>query len=220
MRRKGGYPSIAVSSYCWSNLFCMLAEDHIPTSQLLQAALRDAPTEKATAAWFVARLRRRSFGMIMLLLGLVAMLPGVSIVAALLLLPLGYQMIRAHETLVLPALIAARSLPTQRIVWLLNLTIPAMRALEKIIRPRWQTPFRATKRLVGFVVVLLAATLFTPIPLSNVIPGALTILIAFAYLEEDGILLSMALTASLASLVLTVMVIWAGLSGADFLLRL
>jgi hypothetical protein len=81
-------------------------------------------------------------------------------------------------------------------------------------------PFVTTKRVVGFVVLILAATLFMPIPLGNIIPGALIMLIALAYLEEDGILLCIALSASFGSLAITIVEAWATLRGADFLFRL
>jgi hypothetical protein len=86
--------------------------------------------------------------------------------------------------------------------------------LEKVIPPRWRTPFMTTKRIVGFVVLILAATLFMPIPLSNIIPGALIMLIALAYLEEGGILLCIALSA------ITILEAWATIRGADFLFLL
>ena len=92
-------------------------------------------------------------------------------------------------------------------------------ALEKIIRPRWQTPFVATKRVVGVIVLLLAVTLFLPVPFSNIIPGLLIMLIAVAYLEKDGVLLSIALCAALPSLAITWVEASAVLQGADFLLR-
>ncbi len=95
-----------------------------------------------------------------------------------------------------------------------------MEALETFIRPRWHTPFVATKRLVGLIVVLLAVTIFMPIPLSNIIPGALTMLVAFAYLEEDGILLCIVLLASVGSLFITGAEGWAAIRGANFLLRI
>jgi len=64
--------------------------------------------------------------------------------------------------------------------------------------PRWHTPLQATKRLVGAVVVILSATLvFSPIPLSNVLPALVIVLISLAYLEEDGLLLLIALLAAL-----------------------
>jgi hypothetical protein len=49
---------------------------------------------------------------------------------------------------------------------------PLVPNLEKVIHPRSPTPFEATKRIVGTVVVILSATLvFIPIPLSNVVPA-------------------------------------------------
>jgi hypothetical protein len=192
----------------------------IPTSQLLRVVLNNAPADHVTLAWLLRSLGQRSFGMVMLLLGLVAMVPGVSVLTGLLLTVLGFQMMMAHEALILPRFVERRSLPPPRIAWLVEHSIPVIKTLEKVIRPRWHTPFMATKRVVGFVVLILAATLFMPIPLSNIIPGALIMLIALAYLEEDGVLLCIALSASFGSLAITIMEAWATLRGADFLLRL
>jgi hypothetical protein len=193
--------------------------ERIPTSQLFRAILSDTETNHVTLAWILAGLRERSFGMIMLVLGLVAMLPGIGVVAGVVLLALGFQMMMAYEAPFIPAIIGQRLLPTSSVTRLMARTIPIMRALEAFIRPRWHTPFVATKRLVGVVVLLLAITLFLPVPLSNIIPGALTMLVAFAYLEEDGALLCAALAASFASLAITAGEIWAALQGASFLFQ-
>lgn len=193
---------------------------HVPTSQLFRAVLDDAPEDLVSVAWLVRSLHERSFGMIMLLLGLIAVMPGASLFASPLLMVLGFQMIRAHETPVLPRSIARRTFPVHRIARLVDRAIPVIRALEKIVRPRWHTPFAATKRVVGSIVLMLAATLLLPVPLSNIIPGLLIMLIAVAYLEEDGILLSVALCAAVPSLAITWTAGWAVLRGADFLLRL
>jgi hypothetical protein len=61
----------------------MLSLEHTPTSQLFQAVLNNAPNDHVTLPWIIRRLRKRSFGMIMLLLGLIAMVPGISVIAAL-----------------------------------------------------------------------------------------------------------------------------------------
>jgi hypothetical protein len=193
---------------------------YIPTSQLFRGVLENATTENVTVAWLLRSLGQRSFGMIMLLLGLVAMVPGVSVVAGLLLAVLGFQMMMARDAPILPRFIADRSLPAQKLSRLVDRSIPVMRTLERIVRPRWHTPFVATKRVVGLIVLLLAATLFVPIPLSNIIPGALVMLAAFAYVEEDGILLCIALGISLGSLAITAVEVWAILKEAGFLLGL
>jgi hypothetical protein len=66
--------------------------------------------------------------------------------------------------------------------------------LEEISGLRSPAPFEPTKRLVGAVVLILSASLvFVPIPLSNVIPAPVIALISLAYLEEDGLMLLIAL---------------------------
>jgi len=64
--------------------------------------------------------------MIMLLLGLVAMVPGVSVVAGLLLTVLGFQMMMARDAPILPRFIADRSLPAQKLSRLVDRSIPVM----------------------------------------------------------------------------------------------
>ena len=193
---------------------------HIPTSQLLRAMLADAEPRRLNLTWLLDRLRQRSFGAILLLLGFVAMLPGVNIVAGIALLAFGSQMMRGRSVPVLPAFIADHPLPSGRAMRLMGRALPAITTLERIVRPRWPMPFLLTQRLVGFVVLLMAATLFLPVPLSNVIPGALTMMVALAYLEEDGVLLSIALGLSAGSLAVTAVEAWAVIKGANFLLHL
>jgi hypothetical protein len=93
--------------------------------------------------------------------------------------------------------------------------------LEKLIHPRWPTPFEATKRLVGTVVVILnVALLVTPIPLSNVVPALVIALISLAYLEEDGVLLAIALLAAVSVLTVEFMAVWGTVLGAKWIVGL
>ena len=130
----------------------------------------------------------------MLLLALVAIAPGVSIVASLLLLIPAFEMIAGRSAPVFPRFIASRPLPMRHLAALVQRAVPVMRYLERVIHPRWPTPFDATKRLVGVVVAILSISLvFIPIPLSNVIPALVIALISLAYLEADELLLSIVL---------------------------
>jgi hypothetical protein len=119
---------------------------------------------------------------------------------------------------VFPRRIAVRPLPTQHLAALVQRAVPVLRYLEKLIHPRWPTPLNATKRLVGTVVVLLNITLlFTPVPLSNVVPALVIALISLAYLEEDGLLLSIALLASVVVLAVELMAVWETILGAKWI---
>jgi hypothetical protein len=108
-----------------------------------------------------------------------------------------YQMIRAHSAPIFPRLIAERPIATDKFTAMLQRVIPALRYLEHFIRPRWHTPFETTKRVIGIFVLLLGVCLLAPIPLSNIPVSLIIVLLAFAYLEEDGILLAVALAVAL-----------------------
>lgn len=83
--------------------------------------------------------------------------------------------------------------------------------------PRWGTPFEATKRLVGLIVLLLAASLVSPFPFGHIVPVLALILVSLAYLEEDGALLRISLGAALGSFAITLATVWATIRAPDLL---
>jgi len=186
-----------------------------PTSKILQDLLRDASDETVALGWLMRELGPRSFGIILLLLGLLACLPGVSAVAGVLIAIPAYQMIAARSGPVFPRFFASRTFKKRRLAAILAPTVPVLRFLERFIRPRWHTPFPTTKRVVGGAILLIGALLFVPIPLSNVPPALTIVLLAFAYLEEEGALLCAALVIILALLLVAAFLAWqaASLSG-------
>lgn len=195
-------------------------EPREPTSAVLDRLLKDAPDEDVTLAWLIAGLRERSFGIVMLILGLVALIPGASGVVGVLLMIPAVQMMFARKGPAFPGFLARRRISKRKLARLVARINPILRRIERVVRPRWATPFEATKMAVGLVVLLLAATLLAPIPFSNIIPGLVIVLLSFAYIEEDGIALCIALVAALVSLAIVAATVWAALRGIDFLDRL
>ena len=180
-----------------------------PASAVLQGLLDDAPADQFTLAWLLGHLHRRSFGFIMLLLALVAMLPGISYVAGLLLAVPALEMIAGRVAPVFPRRIATRPLPTRHLDRVVRRAIPVLRYLERAIRPRWHTPLEVTKRVVGVVVLLLTVLLLlAPVPMIQVVPALVIVMISLAYLEEDGVLLSIALLIAVALLAITGVAVW------------
>jgi hypothetical protein len=117
-------------------------------------------------------------------------------------------MILARPAPVLPRFIAERRLSTARIARLVMRLVPVLRWLERAVRPRWTTPFETTKRVLGVVMLLLSATILTPIPFGHIMPILVIMLLAFAFLEGDGLLLCLALAGALASIAITVASLW------------
>ncbi len=190
----------------------------VPTSLVFRELLEEVPPDHFTLAWLLDKLGKRSFGIIILLLAVVAIAPGLSIIAGLLLFVPAFQMILGHATPAFPQFIANRPLPTQQLTALVRRAVPALQSLEKFVYPRWPVPHQANKRLVGIIVLLLNITLtFTPLPLSNIVPALAIGLIALAYLQEDGLVLAGALTLGVVLLLVDVLAIDETIRGAEWL---
>ena len=190
----------------------------VAASVVLQRLHDEVATDHFTLGWLLHSLHKRSFGIIMLLIALIAITPGLSVVAGFLLIILAFQMIAGKAAPAFPRRIAMCSLPTKHLAAVVQRSVPVLRCLEKMVHPRWHTPPEMTKRLIGSIVLLVSATLvFIPIPLSNVVPALVIVLISLAYLEEDGMLLSIALLAAGIVLAVAVAAGWEIVTGAKWI---
>ena len=183
-----------------------------PTSVVLDGLIEAAPASHVTMDWLLAHLRSRSFGILFLVLGVCGLIPLISPLAGLLLVIVAFQMVRGHDGPFLPRRLGSRPIATAKLVSMLSRIIPILRYLERFVRPRWPTPVEITKRVVGGGVILLSLGLFVPFPLSNIPFGLNIILLSFAYLEQDGVLLSLALAAALCLLAAVLGATWSTMS--------
>ncbi|MGE0714128.1 MAG: exopolysaccharide biosynthesis protein [Alphaproteobacteria bacterium] len=174
---------------------------HTATSRLLGRLLEQADPDRVTLGWLVQSLGQRSFGLIMFLLAVLGVLPGMSAVVAAAIAILAVEMILGRDEPRFPRRVAAWGFRTRHLARMLRYAVPVLGYLETFFHPRWATPFQATKRVVGVVALLLGALMLLPIPLSNIPPALTIMLIAIAYLEEDGLLLAVAMAVSAVLLV-------------------
>jgi hypothetical protein len=179
------------------------------TSEILQRLHDASPKEHFTLGWLMGMLDKRSFGLIMLMCAVVAVVPGVSIVAGVLLIIIAVQMIEGRPAPAFPDGLAARPLPARHLASVIRRFLPVLTYLEQIAHPRWPTPHDATKRVVGVAVLILSIVVaFTPLPLSNIPPALAIALISLAYLEEDGLLLAIGLAAGATVVTIMVLATW------------
>ena len=181
----------------------------VPASAILRDLRDQAPTSPVTLQWLMENLHQQSFGMIMLILGIAAAAPGISLPAGILLLVAAFQMMLGHSKLTFPNWMATRELPRRPVDAIVRRAIPVLACVESAIYPRLATPPQATKRLVGLVILILTVRLLlTPFPLSNILPAVLIAFISLAYLEQDGLLLIVGLVAGWLLLILEWGLIW------------
>jgi hypothetical protein len=186
-----------------------------PNSRVLQEVIRQAPAEYVTVGWLTSSLHRDSFGIVMLCLGLLATTPVGSTVPGLILAVMAVQLIVGRAEPVFPHFIMTRRLPTRQLLRLGDRAIHVLKYLEKAVHPRWPMTFEVAKRAVGVMVLLLTVVLLlTPVPLSNVAPAMVISLISLAYIEEDGLLLSVGFLAAIILIGLGSAAVWGAIVGA------
>ncbi len=186
----------------------------IPSSRVLEEVIHQASAEYVTVGWLTSTLHRHSFGIIMLSLGLLATTPVGSTVPGLILAVMAVQLIVGRGEPVFPHFVMTRRLPTKQILRLGGRAIHVLKYLEKVVHPRWPITFEAAKCAVGVMILLLTAVLLlTPVPLSNVAPAMVISLISLAYVEEDGLLLSLALLAAIILVGIAAAAVWGTIVG-------
>lgn len=194
--------------------------EHSPSSLLLKEILDQAPVDFFTLSWLMVLLHDRSFGILMLLLSVLATVPLGSMVPGLMLFVLAVQMIAGRSEPIFPNFVAAHQVPTRYLLRLGGRAVQALTYLEKVVHPRWPATFNMIKPAVGvFLFLLSIILLLTPVPLSNVAPAVLITIMALAYIEEDGLVLSCALLAAIALIGAASAAVWGAIIGAILISR-
>ena len=194
--------------------------ERTPSSQVLESLLDQAPADFFTFGWLMSALHQRSFGILMLLLGLLATVPIGSTVPGIVLAAVAVQMIAGRSAPAFPRFITARRLPTRYLSVLAARSIPVLRYLENAVHPRWPAAFETAKRFVGIIVLLLTSILLLiPVPLSNIAPAIVIALIALAYIEEDGLLICFAFLAALVLIAAASAAVWGAAVSAMLIIR-
>ena len=101
--------------------------------------------------WLLGHLDKRSFGLLLLLLGLLVIVPGVASIASLIVLFPSVEMMLGRSRPTFPQFLSRRPFDFKRFKRVAERVQPALRAIENLSRPRWTLPHAATGCLVGAV---------------------------------------------------------------------
>lgn len=137
-----------------------------------------------------------------------ALMPGTSTLVGVLIAWPAIQLVLGHRKVLLPRRLARRELAVERLARVIAVVVPRLAWMEKLIRPRSPALFEMTRRMTGTAVLLLGLTLIVPMPFSQVVPALIIMVLALAYLEEDGLALLLGLFAALCSLAVMGATVW------------
>jgi hypothetical protein len=195
----------------------MPTQPNVPISVQLSRIISLAEGTHVSIGWMLEQLGPRSFGLTFFVMGLVGLVPGLStFVGALVAWP-ALQLIRGRKVASLPRLVRERTISVEKLARISKAASSRLAMVEKLIRPRWPPAIQTTRSLTGFVMMLLGLTMVLPVPFGHLVPAFVILLLALAYLEEDGIALTVGFVAALASLAITVTAVWGTIETIDFL---
>lgn len=173
------------------------------TSSLLKSLLSQNTEKFIHLGYLIEQFKGRSFGGLLLMLSILALLPIISFVAGMLILIVGVQMLLGISIPVLPNFIIDKKVDKRNFEDYVNKALPWLVKSEHYIRPRWlglTKPF--IQRCLGLLIILLALVSLMPLPLSNMPPSIALILIALGIMERDGILLTIGIFISFLALLI------------------
>ena len=148
-----------------------------------------------TVGDLMASLRTRAFGLSLILFGLPNLLPipGLPILTGIILALLAVQIVLGRDVPWLPARIAGTTLPRERLHQVMARTLPLLRWIERVTKPRFALAAGPTaRRVVGLTVLVLAVLLIIlPIPWIGSMPQGLALcVLGLGLTERDGVLVT------------------------------
>jgi hypothetical protein len=146
--------------------------------------------------------------------------PGVSTILGAPLLFVALQLTLGFRAPWLPRFLAQRSVTHQSFVRVMNVIVPWIRRVERLLKPRLGMittgPFG---HVIGLVCAVLALVLMLPIPFGNMPPALAICILSLALLEEDGVATLLGLAAAAGALFIASGVIFGIVKAVSLLVR-
>jgi len=170
------------------------------TASLLRQLIIENTNKTLQLGELIKQFEGRSFGGLLLILSILALLPVISFLAGLIILFVGIQMLLGFKVPLLPRVIMGQKVNRANLQIYVEKALPWLDKAQQYIRPRWFLfSHDISQRLIGLLVIFLALVSLLPLPLSNMPPSISLIVLALGILERDGKIICIALfIASLA----------------------
>lgn len=178
--------------------------------------------ERVSMTTLVEAFHERGFGVLIFLFALPIALPfpvppGINSAFALPLLILTAQLAIGRHTVWLPQFFLRRTIKRSTLNKTIDLSVPWLKKIEAIIRPRLGfLTHRAGSHVVGILGMIMASSIYIPIPLTNTVPGMGMCAMAIGLVMRDGLALSIgAIVGTLWSLMVYGIILFFGMEGVD-----
>jgi len=164
----------------------------LPISQILRGVLHCEGRDSLTLGELMERMEERGFGLVLMLLAIVALIPvlppGASGVVGMLCIVGSLQMAWGRTAPWLPRRLRSYTLSERILALLRTRGERILQGIEKLSRPRL-APLSdvALLRMASVVVFLMGVVMFLPLPFMNSLPAVSVLATAFGLMNRDGV---------------------------------
>ncbi len=183
-----------------------------PLLDVLMHMLDGRAGQEITLGELLAAMGHRGFGFVFITFGVLAAIspPGVGSLMSLPIMLFALQMMWGAKEPWVPARLNRRRFAADTIAKSMQRARPWLRRIEIFAKPRWSfLADHLMKRLAALVCFLLACVILVPGPGTNNPPGVAIAIFGFAIAEHDGLLMLLAILASIAAFAIGALAIWA-----------
>ena len=160
--------------------------------QSIEAMAEEAGPEGYTLKQIMDRLDERAFGAALFMLALPCCIPFLYIVPQIVALPMmafAAQMAVGREEPWLPAKLAARRIDKEGLANTARGGRKWFGWVETFAKPRLTfLTGKGPERIIGLFLVVFCASILTPLPMTNTVPGFAVALASFGLIQRDGLL--------------------------------
>mgnify|MGYP003700853825 CR=1 FL=1 len=182
------------------------------TSIIVEELLAELKGQKPPIGDLLARLRGRAYGLLLLVISILSLIPGLSFIGGVIIIIFAAQMTIGRAVPLLPGIIARRRVPIAPVARYIGYVLPSLRFVERFVRPRLAiATIEPARAIAGIVLIGLGVTLFIPFPFSQIAPALAASVVSIGLLERDGVAFLAGLVLSFAALLLSVwtaMIAW------------
>jgi hypothetical protein len=185
------------------------------TSTLLLKLIQDIDKKAISLNDISPYLGKRGLALCNLLLALPSSVPiGLPVISSFtgaIIMIVALQMVFCSSKLYLPAFIGNYQFSTRLFRKIILYSIPILRHIEKLTKPRWELFIRVSESLSGLVIAILGFILFLPLPFFNFISAFCICVLSIGFLERDGFIIFLSLSIIISCLIMKYHIILMGL---------
>ncbi|APR98828.1 exopolysaccharide biosynthesis protein [Wolbachia endosymbiont of Folsomia candida] len=187
--------------------------------KLASDILKDvADTDSDTVTLFDIKtaLHERGFGILIIIFSLplsvpIPVPPGYTTIFSIPLILFSLQLLFGFDSPWMPHWLEKKSFQRSTLALVVEKTSPALKKIEKFMKPRMAFIFYGPgEKILAFIMLLSALSIALPLPLTNFVPAIGTTLIALGIMSKDGVLSILGVLISLCGLLLTLVIIIKG----------